>query len=66
VHIDVISVLHALSDLRATINVMTKETMLKLNFEGSLRNTSTMLHLADRSIVSPSRVVEDVMFSIYS
>ena len=57
---------HTLIDLVATINVMTKDTMLKLNLQGSLRKTTTMLQLADCSTVTPEGIVEDVMVSIDS
>lgn len=57
---------HTLIDLGAAINVMTKETLLKLNLQGSLRNTSTILHLENRSTVTPKGIVEDVMVSIDS
>jgi len=43
--------------LEDVINVMTKETILKLNLQGSLRNTSIMLRLADRSIVAPEGII---------
>ena len=38
---------HTLIDLGAAINVMTKYTMLKLNLQGSLRKTTTVLQLVD-------------------
>ena len=57
---------HTLIDLRAAINVMTKDTMLKLNLQGSLMKTTTMLHLAYCSTVTPEGIVEDVMVSIDS
>jgi len=40
--------------------------MLKLNLQGSLRKTITVLQLADCSIVIPKGIVEDVMVSIDS
>jgi len=40
--------------------------MLKLNLQGSLRKTTTVLQLADRSTVTPEGIVEDVMVSIDS
>jgi len=43
VHINGTMIPHTLIDLGATINVMTKDTMLKLNLQGSLRKTTTML-----------------------
>ena len=66
VHIDGIIVPHTLIDLGAAINVMTKETILKMNLQGSLRNTTTILQLADRSTVDLEGVVENVMVSIDS
>ena len=66
VHIDGIIVPHILIDIGASMNVMTKETMLKLNLQGSLRKTTTILQLEDRSTLSPEGVVEDAMVSIDS
>jgi len=60
-HIDGIIVPHTLIDIGVVINVMTKEIILKLNLQGSRRNTTTMLQLADRSTVALEGVVEDVM-----
>jgi len=40
--------------------------MLKLNLQGSLRKTSTVLQLADRSTMIPERIVEDVLISVDS
>jgi len=45
---------------------MNKETMLKLNLQGSFRKTTIMPQLANRSTVDPEGVVEDVMVSIDS
>jgi hypothetical protein len=45
---------------------MTRDTMLKLNLQGSMRKTSTVLQLADRSTVTPEGIVEDVLVSIDS
>jgi len=55
-----------LIDLGASINVMTKDTMLKLNLQGSLRKTMIVLQLANRSTVTPEGIMEDVMVSIDS
>ena len=55
---------HTLIDLGAAINMMKKDTMLKLNLQGSLRKTTTVLQLADGSTVTPKGIVEDVMVSI--
>eukprot|EP00253_Pinus_taeda_P009619 PITA_09619 len=57
---------HTLIDLGAAINVMTNDTMLKLNLQGSLRKTTTMLQLADRSTMILEGIVEAVMVSIDS
>ena len=66
VHINGTIVPHTLIDLGAAINVMNKETMLKLNLQDSLRKTTIVLQLADRSTVTPEGIVEDVMVSIDS
>ena len=66
VHINPTMILHTLIDLGATINVMTKDTTLKLNLQGSLRKTTIALQLADRSTVTPKGIVEDVMVFIDS
>ena len=42
VHINGTIIPHTLIDLGANINVMTKDTMLKLNLKGSLRKTTTV------------------------
>ena len=57
---------HTLIDLGDTINVMTKDTILKLNLQGSLRKTMTVLQLPDRSTMTLEGIVEDVMVSIDS
>jgi len=66
VHINGTIIPHTLIDLGAAINVMTKDIMLKLNLQGSLRKTTTVLQLAYRSTVTPEGIVEDVMVSIDS
>jgi len=66
VHIKGTIVPHTLIDLGATINAMTKEAMLKLNLQGSLRKTKTVLQLAYHSTVTHEGIVEDVMVSIDS
>eukprot|EP00253_Pinus_taeda_P024747 PITA_24747 len=40
---------------------MTRDTLLKFNLQGSLRKTTTIVQLADRSTVNPEGIVEDVM-----
>ena len=66
VHIDGVIVPNNLISIGAAINVMTKETMLKLNLQGTLRKTTTVLQLADQSTLAPKGIVEDVMVSINS
>ena len=66
VHVNGVIVPNTLIDLGASINVMTKETMLKLNLQGTLRKTTTVLQLVDRSTVTPEGIVEDVMVTIDS
>eukprot|EP00253_Pinus_taeda_P023617 PITA_23617 len=66
VHINGTIIPHTLIDLGAAINVMTRDTMLKLNLQSSLRNTSTVLQLTYRSTVTPEGIVEDVLVSVDS
>ena len=66
VHINGTMIPHTLIDLGAAINVLTKDTMLKLNLQGSFTKTMTMLHLADRSTVTPEGIVEEMIVSIDS
>ena len=65
-HIDGVIVPNTLIDLGAAINIMTKETMLKLDLQGTLRKTTTFLQLAYRSTVTSEEIVEDVMVAIES
>lgn len=46
--------------------MMTKDTLLKLNLQGSLRKTIIVLQLADQFIVTLEGIVEDVMVSVDS
>jgi len=66
VHINGTIIPHTLIDLGAAINVMTSDTMLKLNLQSSLRKTSTILQLAICSTVTPEGIVEDVLVSVDS
>ena len=66
VHFDGTIVPHTLIDLGDAINVMTKDTILKMHPWRSLRKTMTVLHLADRSKIAPGGIIEDVMISIDS
>jgi hypothetical protein len=65
-HIKNTLVHNTLIDLGATINTMTRDTMMKLNLQGFLRNTQTFLQLADRSIIKPEYMLEDIIISIDS
>jgi len=64
VHINGTIVSHTLIDLGDAINVMTKDTMLKLNLQGSLRKNTIVLQLANSSTVTPEVIIEDVMVFI--
>lgn len=66
VHINGTIIPHTLNDLGVAINLMTKDTMLKLILQSSLRMTSTVLQLADRSTMTPEGIVEDAMVSVDS
>eukprot|EP00253_Pinus_taeda_P032953 PITA_32953 len=66
VHINGTIIPHILIDLGAAINVMTRDTMLKLNLQSSLRKTSTILQLANRSTVNLEGIMEDVLVSVDS
>ena len=52
VDVNGVTVPNTIIDLWALINVMTKETMLKLNLQVTLRKTTTVLQLADWSTVN--------------
>ena len=66
VHINGTIIPHTLIDLGVAINVMNRDTMLKLNLQISLRKTLTVLQLADHSTVTPEGIVEDVLVSVDS
>ncbi len=66
VHINGTIVPHTLIDLGAAINVMAKDTMLKINLQGELMKTIIVLQLANYSTVTPKGIVEDLMVSIDS
>jgi hypothetical protein len=66
VHINKTLIQNTLIDLGAAINVMTKDTMLKLNVQGFLRDTPTILQFADRSTIKPKGMLEDIILSIDS
>lgn len=64
VNIDGIIVPHTMIDYGASINVINKETMLKLNLQLSLRKTTIVFQLVNRSTIALKGVVEDVLVSI--
>jgi hypothetical protein len=55
-----------LVDLGATINIMTLETLQLLQLQNELRDTPTILELADRSTIKPEGVIEDLSISVES
>jgi hypothetical protein len=59
IHINNIAMTNTLIDLGATINVMTKYTMDKIQLS-NLHNTPTILQLVDRSTIKPKVVLEDI------
>jgi hypothetical protein len=65
VNINNTSITNTRINLGATINVMTKETMEKLQLPG-LRPTPIVLQLADRSTVKPEGMLEDIIVSVDS
>ena len=52
--------------LGVAIDVMTKDTMLKLNLQPCLRCTATILQLVDSSTIFPLGVLEDIVVSLES
>jgi hypothetical protein len=65
IHINNVAISNTLIDLGATINVMIKGTMYELQLS-NLRNTPTILQLADISIIKPKGILEDIIVSLYS
>ena len=59
------SIKNALIDLGAAINVMTKDTMKKLNIKG-LRATPIVLQLVDTSTITPDGMIEDIVVTLDS
>jgi hypothetical protein len=55
-----------LVDLGAAINIMTLETLQLLQLQDEVRETPTILELADRSIIKPEGVIEDLSISVES
>eukprot|EP00253_Pinus_taeda_P022314 PITA_22314 len=59
------TLLNALVDLGVAINILTTATCQKLGIT-SVEPTSTLLELADRSVVRPKGILHDVMVSVDS
>lgn len=59
------NLLNTLVKLAATINILTHETCSILGIT-TLKLTSTLLELADRSVVKPKGTLEDIIFSVDS
>jgi hypothetical protein len=55
-----------LVDLGAAINIMTLETSQLLQLKNEIRDTPTILELADHSIIKPEGVIEDLIISFES
>ena len=60
-----IQVQNALVDLGASFNVMTREVMSKLHIIG-LRETPTVLQLANSLTIIPNGMLEDVIVTLHS
>src|SRR5438270_40518 len=54
---------NALCDLGASVNLMPYSLFVKLGI-GGMKNTTISLQLADRSIVYPRGVIEDVLIKV--
>jgi hypothetical protein len=55
-----------LVDLGAAINIMTLETSQLLQLKNEIRDTPTILELADYSTIKPEGVVEEIIISVES
>ena len=64
-HINEVEITNTLIDLGATINITSKQTMEQLKLP-NLLYTPTLLQLADRSIIKPDGVLEDISVSLDS
>jgi hypothetical protein len=65
VHINNASIHNTLIELGDTINIMTRETMKKLQLT-NMRPTPTILQPVDRSTIKPKVIVDDIIVSIDS
>eukprot|EP00253_Pinus_taeda_P004662 PITA_04662 len=64
-HINGVEIPNTLIDLGAAINIMSRQTMEQLKLP-NLLFTPTLLQLADRSIIKPDGVLEDILVSLDS
>eukprot|EP00253_Pinus_taeda_P008478 PITA_08478 len=64
-HINGVEIPNTLIDLGAAINIMSRQTMEHLKLP-NLLFTPTLLQLADRSIIKPNGVLEDILVSLDS
>eukprot|EP00253_Pinus_taeda_P021297 PITA_21297 len=64
-HINGVEIPNTLIDLGAAINIMSRQTMEQLKLP-NLLFTPTLLQLADRSIIKPDGVLEDILISLNS
>jgi len=64
-HINGIEIPNTLIDLGAAINIMSRQTMEQLKLP-NLLFTPTLLQLADRSVIKPDGVLEDISVSLDS
>ena len=66
INISNLSIPKTLIDLGVAINVMTKDTMLRLNLQPLLRHTTTVLQLAYSSTICLEGMLEDITVCIDS
>jgi hypothetical protein len=66
VHVGKTIIPRVLVDLGAAINIMTLETLQLLQLQDQVRETPTILELADRSTIKPEGVIEDLSISVES
>ena len=66
VHINEKPIPKTIIDIGESTNVMTRDTMLKLNIQNSLSHATIVLQLVNRSIITPKGILEDIIVSIDS
>lgn len=66
VHIGKMIIHRVLVDLGAAINIMILETLQLLQLQNEVRDTPTILELANRSTIKPEGVIEDLIISVDS